>query len=485
VLGVAGVILLPLLATIIVHLYNRRVAAQEVREAVAELDAADPGWRFEDIQATWPVIPDEQNGALRVRAAAQLLPKDWPEADRPRRPVIPAELRGLGLRVDPQPEGPNLDEMLRDLESPEQLNEGQIRQLRDTLRPLAPAVTAAHKVAECLDGRAAVDWRVFYMETLLPHVVDARRVGKLLHYDAALKAQDGDLAGAWESGRATLHVARSLGEEPMLLTLLSRYAIAYEGCRSLERTLAQGEPPEAALPAVQQLLRREDQETPSLLRSALRGERALLHRFLAALESGALSLSTLGDRSPSAWRNGLGDVLSANMVRHSHAVALRHFTALDEACRLPQDEQLPRLKEVERHAPDRATAPIAALLTPAMSKIVATTHRQQALLRCAVVAVALERYRQEHNRWPESLAALIPAELDQIPTDPYNGQPLRFRLLDDGPVVYSVGPDGEDNGGNLDRRHPIDEGTDLGFRLWDFAKRCQPPRPAEPAPEGR
>jgi len=67
------------------------------------------------------------------------------------------------------------------------------------------------------------------------------------------------------------------------------------------------------------------------------------------------------------------------------------------------------------------------------------------------------------------------------PTDPYDGQPLRWRRFDDGLVVYSIGPDGEDNGGKLDRQNPpVTPGTDIGFRLWDAAKRRQPPAPAKP-----
>ena len=68
-------------------------------------------------------------------------------------------------------------------------------------------------------------------------------------------------------------------------------------------------------------------------------------------------------------------------------------------------------------------------------------------------------------------------------SDPYDGQPLRWLRLDDGVEVYSIGPDGEDNGGKMDRQHPLTPGTDLGFRLWDVAKRRQPPVPSKPLPE--
>jgi len=67
-----------------------------------------------------------------------------------------------------------------------------------------------------------------------------------------------------------------------------------------------------------------------------------------------------------------------------------------------------------------------------------------------------------------------------VPADLYDGMPLRLRRLEDGLVIYSVGPDGQDNGGHLDRKSPTNPGTDLGFRLWDVAKRRQPPVPPKP-----
>jgi hypothetical protein len=59
---------------------------------------------------------------------------------------------------------------------------------------------------------------------------------------------------------------------------------------------------------------------------------------------------------------------------------------------------------------------------------------------------------------------------------------LRYRRLDDGVVVYSVGLDGKDKGDKLDKDLRKDA-MDLGFRLWDVPKRRQPPKPAEIAPQ--
>ena len=124
-------------------------------------------------------------------------------------------------------------------------------------------------------------------------------------------------------------------------------------------------------------------------------------------------------------------------------------------------------------------------LLPDLSKFADACQRSQAQLRCAIVATAAERYRRSKGRWPDSLDALTGAGyLTEIPADPYDGQPLRCRRLDDGVEVYSIGPDGEDNGGKMDRQNLTTPGTDIGFRLWDPSRRRQSPV-EEAGPKGK
>jgi hypothetical protein len=96
-------------------------------------------------------------------------------------------------------------------------------------------------------------------------------------------------------------------------------------------------------------------------------------------------------------------------------------------------------------------------------------------MRCLQVLLALERHRRAKGAWPAKLEALTPTLLKAVPLDPFDGKPLRYRATADGVIVYSVGPDGSDDGGNIDRtRGPTTPGTDLGFQLWDVKSRRQP-----------
>lgn len=66
-----------------------------------------------------------------------------------------------------------------------------------------------------------------------------------------------------------------------------------------------------------------------------------------------------------------------------------------------------------------------------------------------LIGLALELYRQKNGHYPEALAVLSPDYLPTLPVDRLNGGPLRYRLVDGKPIVYSIGADGDDDGGKI------------------------------------
>jgi hypothetical protein len=75
---------------------------------------------------------------------------------------------------------------------------------------------------------------------------------------------------------------------------------------------------------------------------------------------------------------------------------------------------------------------------------VTDTH---ALQRVTMTALALRLYRKENGRYPENLQQLVPKYLPSVPIDPYDGKPLRYRKLQMGFKVWSVGGNRKDDGG--------------------------------------
>ena len=94
-------------------------------------------------------------------------------------------------------------------------------------------------------------------------------------------------------------------------------------------------------------------------------------------------------------------------------------------------------------------------------------HDAQAVahIRTAVTSLAIKRYRLAKGKLPEKLDDLVPAYLAAAPQDPFDGKPLRYKKLVKGYVVYSVGEDGEDNGGAEKNTEgfSVGKGTDITF----------------------
>jgi hypothetical protein len=85
-----------------------------------------------------------------------------------------------------------------------------------------------------------------------------------------------------------------------------------------------------------------------------------------------------------------------------------------------------------------------------IAKIIKVTDidmRVIGFLRCAETALAIERYRLKYGIVPEILEDLVPEFMGTVPLEPFDGEPLRYILLEDGYTLYTIGDDWEDNGG--------------------------------------
>jgi len=84
----------------------------------------------------------------------------------------------------------------------------------------------------------------------------------------------------------------------------------------------------------------------------------------------------------------------------------------------------------------------------------AETNTQNTLL---LVMLALRAYKLEHGAYPATLSALAPGYLKSVPADPFAlSGPLCYKLQGAKYLLYSVGPDGKDDGGQpiFDRTKP-------------------------------
>ena len=72
----------------------------------------------------------------------------------------------------------------------------------------------------------------------------------------------------------------------------------------------------------------------------------------------------------------------------------------------------------------------------------------EAMFETARVGIACKVYKNMHGDFPEDLAELAPEILEKIPVDPFTGDPLIYKKQDSGIIIYSIGSNLKDDGGN-------------------------------------
>jgi hypothetical protein len=452
------------------ELWARRSAQSELDKTVAELDQSDPRWRIGDIEADRVKVPDDRNSALIIVAAYGLLP---PTTNSPLNDEVALLPPALAL-------GPDL-----------------AARLAADLKWKAAAAEKARTLKAYPQGRHALQYSADLLSTMLRDQASARHVAILLELDGLLFLHNNELEKAVNSNCALLNSGRSLGDEPILISMLNRMGIDGLAMRNIQRILAQGQLDRPQLQERQKAFE-EELMTPFFL-IGMRGERAGNDHLLTNIETGKIHLlgflrnagtkNTNPDSTP--WDH-VSEFYAFSMVLRSHATLLQFETRLVEAAKLPSASRYTTFKDI--HAEFMAAVPrddktqiLARLLFPAVVKVADAERRVHTQLACAVTGLAAEQFRLQHKHWPASLEELVTAGfLKKIPIDPYPDQPLRFRRAPDGLVIFSVGADGVYDGTGLDDKPKGVSGRGAGgnpafrieFRLWDVERRRQAPPPA-------
>ena len=317
--------------------------------------------------------------------------------------------------------------------------------------------------------------------TLLFDLQRIREVGNLFQDYATVEAYLGHGDEALRAAEAGLHFAEaSLATEPCLISQLVRTAMCAIAVGSARQALCWSEPTEE-LPRLQRAFAAAadtDGMTP-----AARGERAATMRVFDNMRSGTLPADYL-ESTDASMRGGSAqsdfDALRLrlsppNRVRQQAALLKLH-NGLVAAMKL----RGPARRAACDAALD-AAGPDIAKMTPSVSNCVKSDDRLRACLLNAAVGMACERYRRQFGHFPATLADIPASILPSIPEDPFNGQPLGYRVLEDGATVYSVGPDGRHRG-TPDETVSVRDSQIYSFRLWNTEHRRRPPLP-RPEPD--
>lgn len=407
-------------------------SVEEARKALnADLDALhQKGEPVRPEHLARPSVPDAQNAVLDLRAAAKSIDRE-----------------SKALRAYDDIEGP----------IPIPLAPQQADVIRAWVKESAPAL----KLIKSAMAKGKVDWQNKYstpmIKVLLPNLADMRMLANLLHPAALLAHDEGDDIAALEHVRELLFLSRGAGDEPFLVSHLVEIgisAMAFQVCQEISPTLQLGKEP-----AMRDQLRRtiaellDETDLRAHMRRAIQGERMVPADTALAVASGKMTAAELtamlglggGARGPMPKPADLTSIALAD----SCIILVEMARVVDAASAADLPTALAKMKPwppAERMDPKKHF--FIAMMLPSLQKSFEHHYSVLAQRRLAATALAIRWYAMDHDdQFPKTLQDLVPAYLPAVPTDPMTaGGPLIY--APDKDVLYSVGIDGHDDGGD-------------------------------------
>ncbi|HVX13753.1 MAG TPA: hypothetical protein VHC22_21405 [Pirellulales bacterium] len=328
---------------------------------------------------------------------------------------------------------------------------------------LEPAARLLSKYASSLEGmheaarkgaRARFPIRFAEgMAMLLPHAQQLRMGARLLDLEAVVMAHQGRPDAAVESTIAMFAAARSLEQEPVIVSQLVRSALGSMARHRVVWLLSAVTLDDGQLGRFATELAAGDYQ--QAMRRAAVGERAL--GTLAFADPASV------DTAAPHTRLGLPGGGDETMYLQIMGRMIRAFDATGPARQEAAEQAEAQLKELAGARGAAFRYPITLSLLPAFSACVVMTNRSEADRDATRVAIAIERFRRDENRLPSTLDELVSKKyLESLPNDPFDGQNLRYRIDADEYLVYSAGSNGVDDGGSSD---PPNQPADLVVRV--------------------
>ncbi len=400
-----------------------------------------------ELAKTYPDPPKGQNAAVPLKRAFELMEKlEGREAD----PFLPI----VGEAKLPPP----------DEELPRPMRGAIQAYLKDTAEILKLLHEAA-KLEGCKFDLKLEDG----VDMLLPHLSKVRQGARLLALEAIERTEAGDADKAAESLVAALRLGRALKDEPVLISGLVRVASDAIAARQVERWASRGGPSAKALERVETALRAE--ADPKLMHRLIIGERCFGMNIYQTHVLDPAKLDELAQIGGDMPAGPLVRLIPRAYFKSDMVAYIDIMSEYVAAGRRPYPQSLIQAGRVGKNLDQRIPRYyiISRMILPALGRMFIEGQRHMARLESARTGLAALRYRAKNGRLPEKLDALAPGFVNAVPVDPFNGKPLLYRKGADGFVIYAVGDNGRDDGGQTERQGG--KGPDIGFRVrWPKAE---------------
>lgn len=311
---------------------------------------------------------------------------------------------------------------------------------------------------------------------LLPHLTEFKKGAQLMNTAALADLRAGSIEDALINLQAACEMDRVLKDEPLLISQLVRIAMDTITLNTVWQFLNSREWSDGELIQMQTML--PPPARAAAMAKSLEMERALALHGLEEVRRGEMDMADLewldqpgfGPRDASdffgqvlqrpgviltipiarpVWKFAFFDESVAHylgtaqqMIESARKSVVSNSQRSYDFVMLNVDEDVSLTNERIRHW-------FTYMILPALEKSLFRSFRLETQQSLTSAAIALQRYRFKHGKYPTTLTELLPEFLPGVPLDYMNGQPLRYLLKEDGNfVLYSVGDDGVDDGGD-------------------------------------
>jgi hypothetical protein len=337
------------------------------------------------------------------------------------------------------------------------------------------------------------------------YLAESKRAALHLQVAALSALHRGDVTSAVKNVRAMLAIVKGMSDERLVISELVRIAIANIAMAATWETLQSTNVPGGQLAVLQ-----SDWASLEFFRTeenALNMERAsgaITLKKWRSSNSTLMNYFLMGEQMP--WMTSSKSSATDRIRLMSRAVRWRYWWSYPDELRMLKGYQA--LLEAPRaaitnyallSAQDGLISNVARLSVPdtdefsyfskplkadlhfLLSSSIGTLARTfnkvikvEIVKQLSTAAIALKCYHLKHGEYPPSLAALTPEFISQVPRDPIDGQPLRYRRNSDGTFqLYSIGDDGKDDGGD-----PTPSEQHKDSSAWQFGHDWVWPQPA-------
>ncbi len=343
---------------------------------------------------------------------------------------------------------------------------------------------------------------------LLPHLALMRGCSRMLAAKARLQAEEGEIDSALNTCLTGLKVSKSLIDEPILISRLVRIAMDSIFLGQIEEVLNKGEAKTEIYMNLINEIKREREE--KLIYSSLMGERLIFGtlEFPFALGYAQKELREMEQKKGRqiskeeiieelceiAGITGLGSEekntkeseeykeLKQKMKKtyaHSDNIVgdffdnqnLYYLRAMAKIISLAKNKHYLDIREllpgVDREIQNlpKEKAILVQLLMPALERSYLQEARIDAQLASAEIALACRIYKIKYGNYPFSLNQLAPEILSFLSLDPFTGKDFIYKRKGDGFLVYSLGDNCKDDGGNCGKPNKWTGDFDIVFEI--------------------